>query len=258
MIERDFDVPQRDPYRGRAVDREIDVDRRRDRCPQLRHQRLHALDHPDDVGAGLPVHDHHDRQLAVGKAQIAQVLHRIEYLADVGQAHRRAVAVGDHQRFVVRRLDGLIVGIDLVALDPDVDAPLGTVGIGAGERRADVFEADAVLVERLRREFDAHGGQRSTADADFTDAIDLGQLLRQHGRSGVIQFGGGQRIRRQRVDQDWRRGGVEFAVGGIAAQRGRQIGARRVDRRLNVTRGAVDVAIDAELQIDARGAERAR
>ena len=256
--QRDLDVAQRGPDRDRAVDREIDVDRGRDRCAQLRHQRLHAVDHPDDVGARLPVDDHHDRPLAVGKSEIAQVLHGIEHLADVGEAHRRAVAIGDHQRFVVRRLDGLIVGIDLVALVADVDAALRTVGIGAAERRADIFQADAVFVERLWREFDAHRGQRSTADADFADAFDLRQLLRQHGRSGVIEFGGGQRVRRQRIDQDRRRGRVELAVGGIAPQRGRQVGARGVDRRLDVARGAVDVAVDAELQVDTRGAERAR
>ena len=196
--------------------------------------------------------------LPLERPEIAQVLHPVQHLADIGQAHRRAVAIGDHQRLVVRRLGGLVVGIDLVALAFDVDAALRAVGIGAGERGADVFQADAVFEQRLRRELDAHGGQRAAADADLADALDLRQLLRQHRGGRVIEFGGGQRIRGQRVDQDRRRGGVELAVGGIAAQRTRQIRARRVDRGLDVARGAVDVAVDAELQGDARRAERAR
>ncbi len=256
--QRDFDVEQRGPDRDGAVDREIDIHRRRDRRTQNRHQRLHPFDHPDDVGARLPVHDHHDRELAVGEAQIAQILHRIEHVADIGQAHRRAVAIGNHQRFVVLGLDRLIVGIELVALAADVDASLRTVGIGAAERGANIFQPDPEFIERRRLEFDAHGGQRSAADADFADALDLRQLLRQHGGRGVIQFGRGQRIRRQRIDQDRRRGGVELAIAGIAAQRGRQVGARGVDRGLDVARGAIDVATDAELQVDARGAERTR
>ncbi len=41
-------------------------------------------------------------------------------------------------------------------------------------------------------------------------------------------------------------------------ERRRQIGAGRIDRRLNVARGAVDVAIYVELQNDARLSEAAR
>ena len=41
------------------------------------------------------------------------------------------------------------------------------------------------------------------------------------------------------------------------AQAGRQVGARGVDRRLDVARGAVDIAVEPELQRDARRAERA-
>ncbi len=63
---------------------------------------------------------------------------------------------------------------------------------------------------------------------------------------------------RQRQDQDRRVGRIDLAVGRIAAQAGRQVGARRVDRGLHVTRRAVDVAVEAELQRDAGLADRAR
>ena len=49
--QRDFDVAQRGADRLGAVDGEIDVDGGRDRGLELRHQRLHAVDHLDDVGA---------------------------------------------------------------------------------------------------------------------------------------------------------------------------------------------------------------
>ena len=78
------------------------VDGRRDRGPQLRHQRLHPVDRGDDVGAGLPVEDDQHRRLAVGETGIAEILDRIGYLADVGKPDRRAVAIGDDQRSVLR------------------------------------------------------------------------------------------------------------------------------------------------------------
>jgi hypothetical protein len=98
----------------------------------------------------------------------------------------------------------------------------------------------------------------SSTDGDFADTFNLRQLLGEHGRGGVIELGGHQRIRRQGVDQDRRRGRIELAVGGIAPQIGRQVGARCIDCRLHVTCGAVDVAIDVELKIDASRTKRAR
>ena len=72
-----------------AVDRHGDVDGGRDRGLQLRQQRLDAVDRVDDVGAGLAIEDDQDGRLAVGEAGIAQILDRIDDIADVGQAHRR-------------------------------------------------------------------------------------------------------------------------------------------------------------------------
>ena len=118
---------------------------------QLRHQRLHAIDGLDDVGAGLAVEDHQDRRLAVGKAGVAQILDRVRRprrrrtAAPARRCDRRSTSdlysVG-----LVR----LVVGVDLIALVADVDAAFRAVRVGAGERRAHVLEPDAVFVERLR------------------------------------------------------------------------------------------------------------
>ncbi len=79
-----------------------------------------------------------------------------------------------------------------------------------------------------------------------------------HGVGRVVDLAARQRRRGERQDHDRRVGRVDLAIGRIAAQAGRQIGARGVDRRLDIARGAVDVAIEAELQGDARRADRAR
>ena len=145
----------------------------------------------DDVGAGLPVEDDQDGRLAVGEAGVAEIFDPVGYLADIRQVHRRAVAVGDDQRLVVGGLVGLVVGVDLVALVADVDAALRAVRVGAGQRGAHVLETDAVFVKRLRNEFDPHRRQRTAADDDFADAVDLRQFLRQHGRCRVIEIAAG-------------------------------------------------------------------
>ena len=218
----------------------------------MRQQRLHRVHGADDVGARLPVEDDQHRRLAVGEAGVAQVFHPVGDLADIGKMHRRAVAVGHNQGLVVNGLVGLVVGINLVALVADIDAAFRAVRIGAGQRRPHVLEADAVFVDRLRNEIDPHRRQRTAADDDFADALDLRQLLRQHGRCGVIQIAARHRVRCQGQDDDWRIGRIDLAVGRIGSQAGRQVGAGRIDRGLYVARRAVDIPVQPELQGDAR------
>ena len=78
----------------------------------------------DDVGARLAVEDDEHRRLAVGEPEVAHVLDRVEHLRHIRQAHRVAVAVGDDEVAVLRRLGRLVVGVDLVALGADVDRAL--------------------------------------------------------------------------------------------------------------------------------------
>ena len=52
-------------------------------------------------------------------------------------------------------------------------------------------------------------------------------------------------------------GRVDLIVGGVLTETRRQVGARRIDRRLHVARGAVEAAVEAELQGDAGDADRA-
>ena len=66
----------------------IEVDRARDRRAQRRQQRVHAVDRLDDVRVGLAVDDHEHRRPAVRHAGVAQVLHRVDDVGDVGEPHR--------------------------------------------------------------------------------------------------------------------------------------------------------------------------
>jgi hypothetical protein len=250
--QRQFGIVQRGADRGAAIDGDGHVHVGRHGRFQMRQLLLHVVDGLDDVGVRLAEQDDQDRRLSVGHAEIAHILNGVLHLGDVGQLHRRAVAVGDDQRRVIRGHTRLVVGVDLIAAVAVVDGALRTVGVGRGERRAHVFEADAVFVKRLRVELDAHCRKRRPADHNVADAAELRQPLRQDVARGVVHLALRHRLGGQRQNEDRRIGRIDLAVGRIAGKVGGEIGSGGVDGGLDVACGAVDVAGDVELQRDAR------
>src|SRR2546426_307929 len=85
--------------------------------------------------------------ISVARARIAQILYRVDDIAEVGQLHRRPVAIRDDQRQVVGGSFRLVVGIDLPSAITVFDRTLGPVGVGCGENGAHIFQPDAVLVQ---------------------------------------------------------------------------------------------------------------
>ena len=79
---------------------------------------LTRVDHLDDVGAGLLENRDEHRGLAVVQAVGADVLGgavlHVQHRRDVAEPHRRAIAVGDDQIAVRRRIARVVVGVDLV------------------------------------------------------------------------------------------------------------------------------------------------
>ncbi len=256
--QRALDIMQRGADRRRAVIGDGDVDVARDRRLELGQQRLDAVDGVDDVGAGLAEQDHQHRAPAVGDALVAQILHRIVDFGDVGQAHRRAIAIGHDEVAILAGGARLVVGVDLVAVLADIDRAFRAVGVGRGEGGTDILQADPVFEEGARVDLDPDGRQRRAADLHLADAGDLRQFLLHHRRGGIVELALRQGGGGQRQDEDRRVGGIDLAIGRVAAKRGRQVGMRRVDRRLNVAGGAVDIAVEAELQRDLGRADRAR
>jgi hypothetical protein len=49
-----------------------------------RQLRIDEIDRVDDVGAGLPEDDNHDRAFSVQISARAHVLHRVDYVRDIG------------------------------------------------------------------------------------------------------------------------------------------------------------------------------
>ncbi len=222
------------------------------RRADIRQYRLDPVDRVDDVGARLAIeHDDH-RGAPVGDPSVAQILDRIDDIRDIRQADRGAVAIGDHQRAIGRSLVRLVVGVELPAPLVVLDRALWAVRVGGVEGGAHVLEADRITEERVRVELDAHRGQGAAADRHLTDAVDLRQFLLQHRRGGIIELAGAARLRGQRQHQDRGTCGVDLVIARIALETDRQVGARGIDCRLHVAGGTVDVAVEAELEHDAR------
>ena len=108
-----------------------------------------------------------------------------------------------------------------------------------------------------RIDLDPHRRQRRPGHVDLADARKLRQPLLQDVGGDVVELPGRMARRRHGEDHDRRVGRIDLMVGRILAQAGRQVRPRRDDRRLNVARRAVDVAVEPELKGDARRALRA-
>ena len=116
----------------RAVVEDVQVDRGRQLLAELRAGALeHAVHHLDGVGAGLPLDGQHDRALVVEPAGDLVVLHAVDDAAELLQAHRRAVAIGDDHRAVGRRVDELAGGLHGEGLVRAVQRAGGQVDVGA-------------------------------------------------------------------------------------------------------------------------------
>jgi len=79
------------------------------------------------------------------EAQGAQVFDRVVYLGDIGQPHRRAIVISDHELPIILGKVHLIIGVKLKPVLAVFNHALGAAGIGRGERGADVFEPDPIF-----------------------------------------------------------------------------------------------------------------
>ena len=82
------------------------------------------------------------------RPEVADVLDAVGDLGDVRQPHRRAVALGDHQRRVVGRLGPGVVGVDLQPRAPSSITPFGRLALAEASAARTSSSADAVVRQR--------------------------------------------------------------------------------------------------------------
>ena len=234
--------------RWRAVGHDLHLNGLGDGGLQARQQGAHALHRLDDVGTGLLVEDQQNGRFAIGRAIVAQILHRVDDLGHIAQPHRTTFAITKDQRDIVGRCSRLVVGLDLPGSVGIFQYPLGTVGVVRHHGCAHVLQRQAVCGQPFRVELDANCGQGATAQGHLSHPVNLRQSLRQHGGGHVIHLAPGHGLRGQRQDHDGCFGRIDFAIGGVAGHARRKQGPGGIDGRQDVAGSPVDVTVEFKLQ----------
>lgn len=248
--EGDFDVVDRSSDGGGAVDTDPEVDGRRNGGLQLRHDGHDAVHRVNNIGLRLAADDEQYGGLAVDRTGVAHVLLRIDDRGDVGEAHGRALAVGNDQRSILLSEEKLIVVLEDAHVQAIGESAFGLIGVGAGERPADVFQADAQVAQQERIDLGADGGERGAADRNLSHAGDLRNFLGQDGFGDVVHLRLGGGVGGQSQHEDRRIGGIDLMPGGVGGQIGGQLSASGIDGGLHIAPGPIDVAVDIENQDD--------
>ena len=116
------------------------------------------------------------------------ILNAIGNVGDISDTNRRAIAIGNDNWAIAISAKELVIRADGVRLLGTVKRALGLIDVGAIQRGAQVFKTQAIGSERGGIGLNAHGGSLTTADADQTDARQLGNFLRQHGVREIFDF----------------------------------------------------------------------
>ena len=247
-------VPDRGANGDGAVGEHLHLHGGRHAGLQLRQQLLDAVHHGDDVGARLALDIDDDRGLAVHPGGLLGVFGGIDDRGHVGGAHRGSIAIGHDHRLVIAAGKQLVVGADGVGLAIAVQRALGLVHVGRGQGGAQIFQAQVVGGQLRRIGLNAHRGLLPAGDRNQSHAGNLRNLLRQVGVGRVLDLVQRQRVGGQRQRHDGRVGGVHLAIDGRIGQIGGQKAGGRVDGRLHLLLGHVDVLVQIEFERNHRAA----
>ncbi len=243
-----------------AVVEHVHVDAGRQFQLELRHQRLDRVGDGDGVGARLPLDAERDGALlavlGVEPRGGALVLDAVDDVAQLAQPHRRAVAVGDDHVLVLVGGHQLTGGLQREGLVRSDDRAGRHVDVPVAQRRFDFVDADLPRRERVRIELRVHGVFLAAEHLHLRDAADHRDALGD-ARLGVLV----ERPRRNRGrgdDEIENRliGRVHLREGRRRRHALRQQARRLRDRALHVDGGAVEAAVQVELERDLRRAER--
>src|SRR3989441_630140 len=212
---------------------------------------------PDGVGARLSLDGEHDGPTAVVPGRALVVLHVVQHLADVLETHGRAVAVGYDEGSERGRVLELPVRLHRVGAVRAPQHARRQVDVAGVDRARHLVDPQRAAGQGLGIELDAHGVLGGAVHVDLRHAADRGQALRDERLGVLVQSGQRQRPRAQRVVDDRLVGWIHLLVG-RRQQAARELAQSLGDRRLHVLRGGVDIAVQGELQRDARAAEARR
>jgi hypothetical protein len=244
--------------RDGAIVLHVELRAARQLAGETRQQRLNAVDHLHGIGGWLAIDAKDDRAGPVVPACGLVVLDRVRHHRKIAEPHRPVAA---------RRHDDVaeLLGVGQLGLRHDGQGLLRVlqradrrVGVGGRDRRLHHVDADAAGRERVRIQLHPHGIFLTAEDLHLRDAVDGRQRRRDHLLGERIQLRQRRNGAAQCQDQDRRVRRIHLAEARRLAHLVGQLPLHPRDRRLNVGGGAVDVAIEVELQRDGDRALLAR
>ena len=128
---RELDVVHRGADHQRAVGDQVDMHRRRHRLHQLRQCLLDRLDDLHRVGPGLALDRQALGRLAGEPGAGARVLHAVDDIGDIAEAHRRAVSPGDDDVAKTGGVEDLVVGVERNGAVRTRKLPFGRLTVAA-------------------------------------------------------------------------------------------------------------------------------
>ena len=217
----------------------------------MRDDAVDLVDDVDRVRTGLTLDGEDDGALAVIPGRDARVLHAVERVADIAETDRCSVSIGDDLAFVLRTAQELAICVDQRGLRRAVQRSRWRIDVGALDRGGDLVDAD--LARRHRQRIDLHAGgvELRAVHKHLGDAVERRQLPREQVFRVFVEDVARHGRRLHRDEHDRLVGGIDLPERGRARQVGRQLPAGSLDCRLNVFGGAVDIAVEIELDGDA-------
>ena len=138
------------------------------------------------------------------------------------------------------------------------DLPFCQIRILNAQDRLKIRHRKAEARKFRRIHFNPNRRQRAASSIHLPDALNLRKPLLNDRRRLVIQLVRTVFIRCQPDNHDRRIRRIDLAISRISRQVCRQVGARSIDRGLNVARSSIDIAAQIKLNRNRRCAQTAR
>ena len=201
-----------------------------------------------------------DRQLNAAYAVVPGgrfvILHAVHDMTDIGEAHGRAIAIGDDQRGIVGSRKELPGGLYVHRLVRSPQRACGQTDVALGERLLHFVYADLPRGHRLGIDLHAHGVFLAAKDLYLRDPVDGGDALRHQCLRELIHGGKRHRGRSEHQEEHRGVGRIEFTKRRRRRHVLRKTAAGLRDGSLDVLRRAVNIAAQDELQGNVGSAQK--
>ena len=234
-----------------------DVDRARKLRANRGQQGLDAVRDVDGVRIRLSKHRDRQRPGAVEPVRPLVAQNAVDDLRDLAEAHRGSVAIGNDQRAVRGSFGKFGVRLQCRRLLWSAERTDRHVRAGGGERALNFIEPDAADRQQVGIDLDADGKFLRAVSEDLRHPGQRRYALPDVDLDVVVYDGKRHRRGFQRHQQNRRIARVDLAIRGRNCHFGRQLARGTRDRRLDVLRRGIDIAIEVELHGDPADAEPA-